>query len=525
MGIFDRFNRAKPTLQEPKRSSAQVRSLNVGQSSPKKYAGYRGLFSSPNAMTRANLPRAREAARDLAASDGYMIKYLEMLSVYVVGDSGMQYLPQVTNADGTLDTETNDILKAAWNEWCEAASYDGMSSFINLQDMAVKGLGRDGESFFRFIRGNPNKVGNRFGFALHPIDAALVDINYTGYTTPDTVTIMGVEYRGVRPVAYHAWTEFADLGIAAQKRERERIPADEVLHLMDKDYGSEIRGMPWIVAAIPTLFDLYDFERAYLEACIVAASIPLVLENIDPRSDAGAFDTQGAMNQIGETTETTTDTMNGALDVSYQSILEVPSGKKLTAINSTFPNQSYKDTIEAYVAKIAAGLVMSYATFSGNNGNDTSATIRHGSQTERDYWKKIQADVAHGFHKKVFKAWLEQAILSNALPFSMKEFDRLLKCEFKPRGFRSINPTQDLKGFALALDYGLTTRSIIAQELGMNDYEDLLRIKKREMELEARYGVVWVDSGKAPAVTAEPTENTGDTLVNGDSTPSPDVAP
>lgn len=519
MGIFDRFNRAKQTLQIPKKLQ-QVRSLNVGQASPKKYAGYRGLFSSPNAMTRANLPRAREAARDLAASDGYMIKYLEMLSVYVVGDSGMQYLPQVTKDDGTLDTDTNDILKAAWNEWCEAASYDGMSSFINLQDMAVKGLGRDGESFFRFIRGNPKTVGNRFGFALHPIDATLVDINHTGYIDNNGVVIMGVEYKGVRPSAYHIWSEFADLGIAASKRVRERIPADEILHLMDKDYGSEIRGMPWIVAAIPTLFDLYDFEHAYLEACIVAASIPLVLENIDPRGEAGAFDTQGAMNQIGDSgTEAASDTMmNGALDVSYQQILEVPSGKKLTAINSTFPNQSYKDTVEAYVAKIAAGLLMSYATFSGNNGNDTSATIRHGSQTERDYWKKIQADVAHGFHKKVFKAWLEQAILSNALPFNMKDFDRLLKCEFKPRGFKSIDATKDLKGYQIAVDYGFMPRSFVAADLGYNDYEDLLRVKKREMELEAQYGVVWPDSGK-------PVQNTSDPIINGDTTPLPEVTP
>lgn len=514
MGFFDRFTRVKPTLVIPKKP-LQVRSFSLGNASPKKYAHYRGIFTSPNAMTRNDLPRAREAARDLAASDGYMQKYLEMLSTYVIGAQGMQYLPQVMNADGTLDTDTNDILRKAWNEWCECASYDGSMSFINLQDIAVKGLGRDGESFFRYIRGNPNKVGNRFGFALHPIDATLVDLTQPIRYTEGGVVVLGVEYDGVRPSAYNVWTDFADFGLNIQHRKLERIPADEVLHLIDKEYGSEIRGMPWIVAAIPILFDLYDFERAYLEACIVAASIPLVIHNNDPRANAGAFDTQGAMNQIGDTDTPPVDTLgNTGLDVSYQQILEVPAGKTLSGIQSQFPNQSYKDTIQSYVLKIAAAFNMSYATFSGDGGNDTSATVRNGSLLERDYWAKIQADVARGFHKKVFVAWLEQAILSNALPFAMKDFGRLSACEFKPRGFRTIDPTKDLKGYAIALDYGITTRSIVAQELGMNDYEDLLRIKQREMQLEQKYGVTWSDSGKM-------TQNTNTELVNSE-TDQPD---
>lgn len=510
MGIFDRFNRQKPVPTIPK-LAPRVRSLSTGQYNvAPKYAEYRQLFASPNSTIRANLSKAREASRTLAEKDGYMRKYLDMLSVYVIGDNGMQFLPQVVDNNGVLDTDANDILKKAWKEWCETASYDGQSTFTDLQDMAVKGLGRDGEMFFRLVRGP--KVGNRFGFALHPVDPSLVHDGYNGPIGQTNSVVMGIEFANVRPVAYHIWTQFVDMtsNSGNRTRELERVPANEIIHVFEKEYGSEVRGLPWIVPAIPTLYDLYDFTAAHLQASKLAASIPLVLEYTDARTVATGFDSNGAKAAINAATSQDEPQPIQSLDITYQQIVEVPYGQKLGALNLAFPQQSYQETVAAYVAQIAAGLGMSYATFSGDNGNDTSATIRHGSQTERDYWKKIQTSVAEKFHKKVYRAWLEASIIAGALPFKVGDIDRLSKCEFRPRGFRSIDPTKDLKGFAIAIDYGFTTRSLVAQEIGVNDYEDLLRLKQREMELESKYGVNWVDSGKQAQNTNPPlvTEDT-----------------
>lgn len=502
--FFDRFKTPSKQVTIPKRP-AVIRSLppsGVSSVNSQWYMSYRNIFTSPNANIRAQLPAARDAARKLASRDPFMVRYLDYLTVYVIGDSGMQLVPNAVDRDGNADTEANDIIRKAWNEWCVNAGFDGRFSFNDLEDLGIKSLGRDGEMLFRVVKGTG--VNNRFKFALHPVDPYLLDINYNGPVGNGNHVIMGVEFDGLKRVAYHIWNQYGDsiYGQTGINRVRERVPADEIIFLYEDEYGNSVRGMPFIVPAIPTLFELYDFIGSYLEACTIAAKVPLVLEHTDARADNNSFDPTSALGAMGDEAQPLPSALTDAI-AGYQAILEVPFGKTLKALNTPFPSQPIKDTVQVYLMQIAASLGMSYITFTGDSGNDVSATVRHGSQVERDYFRKLQSWVAQGFHHKVYRQWLEASILSGALPFAIQDIQRLSKVTFRGRGYRTVDPSKDLKGYTLAVEYGFMPRSYVAQELGYTDYEEMLRIMQRDNELEKKYGVTLM-----PFPNRQDTDNT-----------------
>lgn len=481
MALFDIFTgkkkkeTVKVTRMIPKRttltkSGLPAASINFAQS--------RGIFASANQDIFRNLEKTRDLSRYLCGIDPFLQRYIEVVSVFVIGQDGLRLEPTITSNDGILNQEVNTAIKTAWDAWSVEATYDGTLSFNEVEQLVVRTLARDGEAIVRFVTG-PSV--NKYGFAVQVLDPALLDTNYNTVTKDDHTIIMGVEFdlRG-RPVAYHVWNRLIS-DITAVPRIRERIPSDEFIHLFDSDTPGTARALPWTTSVLNTVSRLNQYLEVHLQACSIAATTPLVMTNTEAETlgvDDVAVGTQG--------TETYTQQV---IDLAYSQIIELDHGKSLSALQVPFPTQAFEQTTKAYLQSIAAGLFVSYATLTADPASGNSANIRFSSIVEREHFQQMQRWLIKNLHMKVYKKWIESATLYGALRLPTMTPEEYWAVNFRTTRSPSIDPAKDLKAYITGLEQGLYTRSQIANELGTDFLENVKELAK-EQQILKDYGVV-----------------------------------
>jgi hypothetical protein len=102
------------------------------------------------------------------------------------------------------------------------------------------------------------------------------------------------------------------------------------------------------------------------------------------------------------------------------------------------------------------------------------SSIRAGLLDERTEWMMKQ----HWFQDDVvcpsFDVFLEMSILSQALPYSMSELDRLNYPEFKFRRWPWVDPRNDAQTAEILLRNRLTTRTDLIHDSSAKDFEDTM---------------------------------------------------
>ena len=447
------------------------------------FAYSRGVYASVNKDLLNTLERTRDLSRYLVGIDPFLQRYQEVISVFVVGQDGLKIEPVITNSNGKLAERTNAQIRRAWNDWSEEATYDTLSSFNEVEQLLVRTLARDGEGLVRMITG---KSVNKYGFALQVLDPTLLDVNYNtvldskGNPESQRVIIMGIEFDGRgRPVAYHVWNRLpADINMAP--RVRERIPAEEIIHIFDNSVPGAVRALPWTTAVLNTVSRLNQFLEVHLQACSIAATTPLVMTNSEP-------DVVGA-DDVAVSGLQSPQFRRPEINLAYSQILELDHGKSLQALNLNFPTQQFEQTVNAYLKSIAAGLFISYSTLSADMSQGNSANVRFSSLVEREHFQQIQRWLIKSFHMVVYKKWLETAMLYGSLKLPSMNPEDYYQVNFRGTRHSTIDPSKDMKAYIEGINVGLFTRTQVCAELGGDFYENIKQLAVEEEYIQ-KYGV------------------------------------
>jgi lambda family phage portal protein len=220
---------------------------------------------SANQELRCNLRLLRSRGRELSRNNPVAKNYLNLLAANVIGPKGIGYQPQVRNNDGKLSTQINAKIEEAWIDWSKKGNctVDGMLSWRQLQDLAIRNVATDGEVFVRHVPGFDNK----YRYAVQLIDADQVDHTYSHPAGRDQNEIrLGVEVdKWNRPVAYYINAQHpSEIGSSLT---RERVEAKYIEHLFDPARVNQTRGITWFHAVMLQLRML----EGYIEAELVAA--------------------------------------------------------------------------------------------------------------------------------------------------------------------------------------------------------------------------------------------------------------
>lgn len=440
---------------------------------------------------RSDVRRLRSRSRELARNSPIIRQYLGMLAVNVIGPKGFTHQAEVADNSRKLNRRINDNIEAAWKHWSKSVTLDGRLSLVKFQHQLIQAVARDGEVLVRMWR-VPTSV-NCCAFALEAIDADLLDERLiVGRTETGNEIRMGVEVDSYnRPVAYHVWNRPDSIVGSSLPRFRQRVPASEVIHLYDPERVNQTRGVPWTAAVMMPLRML----EGYIEAELVAARTAAAKMGFFVRKD-------GTMPGAIETDERgiiSTEANPGTFDFA-------PEGYELQDWSPDHPNAVFADFVKGALRQVATGLRMSYNALANDLEGVNYSSMRSGLLIERDMWRALQTWWTESFLDRVYDEWLAQALLSGELKADTRNFSKLLAHKFIGRGWQWVDPLKDASAGELALANGLTSRTRLLAEQGI-DVESVFQELAREDELADEYGVDLKELGppdEAPSSSSTP---------------------
>jgi lambda family phage portal protein len=448
-----------------------------------------------------DLRKLRARARELADNDPTAAKFLSLCESNVVGKRGILLQPKVKNlrGDGLADT-LNRQIRDEWLKWCQRGNctVDGKQSFDELERLMIRTAAMDGE-FINILK----PTDNPWGFALQHVDMDQLDHTFfVEQTTRGTEIRMGVEVdKFRRPVAYHLWTRHPNEW-SARSLDRVRVAASDVIHAYREDSAMQTRGVPWMA---PAMF-LMNMARGYMEAEVTAARVGACQMGILSRKEGQPEYAGEGRNADGSVNMEATP--GGFFDIGSQDF---------TPFTPDHPNTAFGSFVKEVKRGIAACLGVSYNSLAEDLEGVNFSSIRAGLLNERDMWRVRQKWMIESFHKRVFAAWLEKAVLAGRINLGVRDLEAVVEqCEWHPRGWPWVDPLKDQQGNVLAVQNGFSTRSRVLGEQGY-DFEDTLAELAREEALIEQYGVKLGTDAKGAADAPEDAEEGTSTKGNGGS--------
>lgn len=246
-----------------------------------------GWYRSPSDANVANHPSLtslRELARDLRRNNGWAKRGVQAIVNNTVG-WGIMPKPKHNPSNATARSRAAIEL---WNAWASSTScdYDGRLNFYGIQRLAMECIAESGEVLI--VRQPASSVDELdIPMRLHVLEPDYLDHSRNGIPGVDGGAIIdGVEFdKQWRRVAYWLYTSHpGGQRLMTTQFTSVRVPAERVLHIYRVDRPGQVRGVPWLAAAITRLKDLDDFEDAELMRMKVAACFGAFVTDIDGTS-------------------------------------------------------------------------------------------------------------------------------------------------------------------------------------------------------------------------------------------------
>ncbi len=429
--------------------------------------------TSADAEIKGSLPRLRNRSRQLVRDNDYARQAIRAVRNNVIGTGiKMQAQVRMQRGGGRLDQPVNDAIENAWTLWGRADSCHtaGRLSFADIERLLVGSMAESGEVFVRMVR-QPFGA-SKVPFALEIIESDLLDDTYTGGSTIEgNEWRMGVELnRWGRPVQYAFLTKHpGDSGVGGMPVSAPRhrlVPADEVIHLYLMERPGQTRGVPWLSSAIQRLHMVAGYEQA--EVVRARASSALM-----------GFITSPEGELMGD------EVYDGERVSNFEPgvFKYLAPGESVTVPQLDAPDGQLEPFMRAMLRAMAAGVGCSYETISRDFSQTNYSSSRLSLLEDRENWKALQHYMIENFHRPVFEAWLEMAVLSGALnlPAYETDPDRYRMVRWMPRGWAWVDPAKEVDAYKEAVRCGFKTQADVVAEQG-GDLEELLLARKAEVD-------------------------------------------
>jgi len=440
--------------------------------------------ATPDAELRRSLRVLRARSRQLWRDNDYAKSFARLCRRNIVGPDGIVLQSQAAFGNGRADQNARGKIEAGWAEWGRrgACTMDGKHSLVEVQQIIVQALARDGEVLVRIVRGKA--AGNAAQFALHVLEADHLDDQQVEDLKDGRRIVMGIEQDAWgRPIAYHLLNAHPgdDRHLTTAQRTT-RVPTHgpdggvQILHLFVAERPMQSRGVPWMHAAMRRLNMLGGYEEAELVASRAAAAKMGFIETPDGNLDGLADDKD---KKTGE---------------SYEDLAEpgtfkaLPPGTKLVQYDPQHPSAGFQQFTKMMLRGAAAGLGVSYVSLATDLEGVNYSSIRQGVLEEREEWRLLQGWVVQNFLDVVFREWLPLAIASGLVALRLEALPNFLPAKWQGRRWQWVDPSNESKAQAAAVALGVKSRKEIAGEQG-RDIEDVLREIAEEQELADELGV------------------------------------
>lgn len=414
-------------------------------------AGWTTETTNLNYNISRDLRVLRARSRQMARDNDYVKQFLRMVKTNVVG-VGMSLQVQSKDIGGALDERANTQIEDAFWDWSRPGQCDvtGRLSFAALQRLAIEIVARDGEVLIQEVPLGP------YGYQLRLIDPALMDETMNRDNGGNRVR-MGVELNDMMmPVAYWIRANDDPLRIGYAGGKHTRIPAADTMHLYLVDDVDQIRGVPWMHTIGNRAHQLHGFE----EAAVVAARVGASKMGFYTSPEGDLSPIAGDAESDGELVE----------EAEAGHFTHLPPGFDFKEFSPDYPHQNYGAFVKSCLRGISAGLGVSYNSLANDLEGVNYSSIRAGVLEEREIWKSVQEWMIDSFHSRVYSRWLNAALISKLNLPSLK-FEKFNNARWQARRWDWVDPAKDVAAKREEIAEGLTSRSRVMREKGVDPEE------------------------------------------------------
>lgn len=476
----------------PAKLRADSSGLEAGRSS-RRMSGFLPGRDHVNSLIAQSGQTTLARARFLVRNNGYAANGIEVFAGAAVG-AGI--VPSWKITDAAIREAGNKL----WKRWTDEADAEGLTDFYGLQRRAARELFIAGEVFVR-LRYRKMSDGLSVPLQLQMLPSEMLDVNYTVPWTNGTTIRQGIEFDRIgRRVAYHFWRrhpgDSTDPNILG---DRVRVPADQVLHIVDPVEAGQLRGLTKFTAAIVKLWSLDGYDDAELERKKTAALLGVFITREDPTGDL--FD-EAAEEAAAE------DGGIGSVTLEPGTVHNLLPGEEPKPVMPADSGNSYEPFQYRTLLQVAVALGIPYYTLTGDLRGASYGSQRGGMLEFKRRMEAIQHSVlVFLMCRPVRKAWTDQAVLSGALKLKGYADDPSpwLDVDHIPPVFDWIDPLKDIQAAIIAKNAGLTSRTAIIKGQGQ-DPEAVDADIKADKDREERLGLSFSSETTVPKVIEDKPE-------------------
>ncbi len=429
------------------RLGAFIGGFDAGQHH-RRLRGFQATRAHVNALIAASGPDITARARWLVRNNGYAVNAVESWAANTVGD-GIKPISKLA------DAARKEELQRLWLAWTDEADAEGLTDFYGLQRRAAREVFLAGEVFVR-IRPRRVEDGLTVPLQLQMLPSEMLPLHETGVARNGNAIRQGIEFDRIgRRVAYHFFRrhpgDSTDPGLSG---EIVRVPASEVIHVVDPVEGGQLRGVSKLAPAIVKLFLLDQYDDAELDRKKVAAMYAMFVTSPAPENPLAPLDDEE---------------MPTGVEISPGQIVRLDPGEDVTVGQPADSGATYEPFQYRTLLQISAALGIPYPYLAndmvkGNFSNSRLALIEFRRRVSA--WQ--HSVMVYQLCRPVYARWLDLAVLSGAMTLPGYETDRprMLEADWLPTKWDWVDPLKDANAEIAQIEAGLKSRTQAIAERG-----------------------------------------------------------
>ena len=434
-------------------------------SGQRRLKGFTTSRAHVNALIAASGPEMNARARWLVRNNGYAANAIESWAANTVGDgiSPNSSIPQASR---------KVAVQRLWLAWTDDADAEGLTDFYGLQRRAAREVFMTGEVFLRF---RPRRVedGLVVPLQVQMLPSEMLPLSHNVVDGNGNIIRQGIEFDRVgRRTAFHFLRrhpgDSTDPGLAG---ETVRVPAGDVLHIIDPVEAGQLRGVSRFAPAIVKLFLLDQYDDAELDRKKVAAMYAMFVTSPAPDNPLAPPDEE--------------------YEVAPGQVVRLDPGEDVTISAPADSGATYEPFQYRTLLQISAALGIPYGYLSndGAKGNFSNSRL-----SLIEFRRRVSAwqhsVMVFQMCRPVWARFMDTAVLAGAL--RLPGYDRrraeYLACNWLPTKWDWVDPLKDANAEIAQIEAGLKSRTQAIAERGY-DAERVDAEIARERDRERRLGL------------------------------------
>jgi len=415
--------------------------------------------NSANAEILASLSKLRERSRDLTRNNPYGRRAVEALASNLIG-TGVRPMP-VTGDDG-LDTRIADL----WDRWQRRCYPSSRLGIYGVQTLLARSFFTDGEVLVRRRPRRMADMSDREG-QLPPIQIQALEADFLPIEKSEALPSGGRIEQGVefdvldRRRYYHLLRShpggsllFGSVYGVASPWDTVRVPANDVIHLMQETRPGQCRGVPWLSPVILSLWDHQGYTEAERVRAKSASMLFAMVEGSAPETEDDLDNPDGIGDHTDENGNLVTDASGYVVEALRPGMVAyLPNGKKI-AINQPGTAAGYADYVRASIREVAAGLGLSYEVLTQDLSQVNFSSIRLGLLEQHRLVRALREQVLNPLVMDPIYEWFVDAAISAGL---LPDDPACYRVEWSVPQIESAARKEDAEAVAIEIRNGLSS--------------------------------------------------------------------